>query len=44
MVFTQSHDFVVGALFGLPCSFAPFSRLGWQRRGHCLFGKVDSFW
>ena len=43
MVFTQGHGFVIGAAFGLPCSFAPLSRFGLQRRGHRLFGKVVSF-
>ena len=36
----QGHGFVAGAPFGLPLSFAPLSRVGWQRRGHRLFGNV----
>jgi len=44
MVFTQGHGFVLGDLFGLPCSFAPLSRFGLPRRGHRLFGNVVSFW
>ena len=44
MVFTQGHGFVVEASFGFQCSFATLSRFGLQRRGHRLFGNVDSFW
>ncbi|QEG24840.1 hypothetical protein MFFC18_47630 [Mariniblastus fucicola] len=44
MVFTQSHGFVLGNLFGLPRLFAPLSRIGLPRRGHRLFGNVVSFW
>ena len=44
MVFTQGHGFVVGESFGLLGRFAPLSRVGWQRRGHRLFGNVVSFW
>ena len=29
---------------GLPCSFASLSRAGLPRRGHRLFGNVDSIW
>ena len=44
MVFTQSLGFVLGESFGLLRRFAPLSRVGWQRRGHRLFGNVAFFW
>jgi len=44
MVCTQGHGFVLGAPSGLPCLIAPLSRAGLPRRGHRLFGNVDSIW
>ena len=44
MVFTQSHGYVVGDLFGLPRAIASLMCLGLPRRGHRLFGNADSFW
>ena len=43
MVFTQGHGFVGGVSFGLPCAFAPLSRVGLPRRGHRFFGNVICF-
>ena len=44
MVFTQGHGFVVAESLGLLRVLAPLSRAGLPRRGHRLFGNVDSFW
>ncbi|KLU05958.1 hypothetical protein RISK_001809 [Rhodopirellula islandica] len=44
MVCAQVHGFVVGALFGLPSPLAPLSPVGLSRRGHRVFGSVDSIW
>ena len=43
MVFTLGLGFVIGESFGLPRAIAPLSRFGLQRRGHRLFGNVNSF-
>ena len=43
MVFTQGRGFVLEASFGLPRLIASVTCFDLPRRGHRLFGNVDSF-
>ena len=44
MVFTQGHDFVIGASFALPRLTASMTCVGVPRRGHRLFGNAAFLW